>query len=114
MVRRQGCIVQGCSQDEEDEMEYESMDQAQKAMEMHLESHRLGNAASVLALPIVAHAQHQRRIPKSIPPKLEMGILSQEWEYFLGDWRWHKGYCSLVEQNDLVYNLWWCLSADLK
>ena len=24
------------------------------------------------------------------------------------------GYCGLVEQIDLVYNLWWCMSGDFK
>ena len=43
-----------------------------------------------------------------------MGISTQEWEYFIGDWRQHKGYCGLTEQKDLVHNLWWCLSAELK
>ena len=97
----------GCSQYEEDDTEYETMDQAIKVMEMHLESHRLMNAAPVLALPVAAHAQNQSKILKSTPPKLEMGILNQEWEYFLGDWKWHIGYCGLVEQKDLIYNLWW-------
>ena len=76
----------GCSQDEEDETEYDNMDQVQKAMEMHLESHMLGNAVPVQAPPITAPVQNQSRILKSNPPKLEIGISSQEWEYFLGDW----------------------------
>ena len=96
--------MQGCSQDEEDETEYENMDQAQKALEMHLESHRLGNAAPVWAAPVATPVQNQSRIPKSIPPKVEMGISSQEWEYFFGDWKWHKGYCGPTEQKHLVYN----------
>ena len=98
--------MQGCTQDEVDETKYETMDQAQKALEMHLDSHRLGNAAPVLVLPAVTQNQNQSRIPKSVPPKVEMGILSQEWEYFLGDWKWHKRYCGLRKQNDFVYNLW--------
>ena len=46
MVRRQKCIMLGCSQYEEDDTEYETIDQAQKALEMHLDSHRLVRVGS--------------------------------------------------------------------
>ena len=76
-----------------------------------MKGHKLGAAASTPAPPV---NQNQSRILKSVSPKVEMGITSQDWEYFLGDWRWHKEYCGLTDQKDLVYNLWWCLSAELK
>ena len=110
MVRRQKCIVPDCSVDNKDETEYETMDQAIRVMDQHMDAHKMANAASVLAPPVVANSQSQGRILKSIPPKLEMGISVQEWEYFLGDWRQHMSYCGLVEQKDLVYNLWQCLN----
>ena len=94
MVRRLKCPVEGCTQGEDAELsgvwkteaDYEMMDQAQKALEMHLEGHKLGNAGPVLALHVVQN-QNQSRIPKSVSPKVEMGILNQEWEYFIGDWK---------------------------
>ena len=113
MVRRL-CIVQGCVQDVEDETDYESLDQAIRVMEMHMRSHELLNAAPVLNQPGVAHAQNQSRIPKSNLPTVEMGILNQEWEYFMGDWRRHVDYCGLTDQRDLIHNLWVCLSPELK
>ena len=99
MVRRLKCPVEGCTWGENEdtggvwktEDDYETLDQAQKAMEMHLEGHRLGNAAPIPAPPAV-QGQNQSRIPKSISPKVEMGISTQEWEYFIGDWRLTEGF----------------------
>ena len=66
-----------------------------------MEGHKLGTAAQIPALPVV-QSQNQNRVLKSVSPTVEMGTLTQEWEYFIGDWKWHKGYCGLMEQKDLV------------
>ena len=66
--------------------DYETLDQALKVLELHVKGHELGAAATTLAPP-AAQIQNQSRIPKSVSPKVEMGISSQEWEYFLGDWK---------------------------
>ena len=121
MVRRLECPVEGCTRGRNVEAggvfrtedDFKTLDQVFRSLELHVEAHKLGAAAQTPA-PQVAKNQNQSRILKSVPPKVEMGISCQEWEYFLGDWKLHKGYCGLREQNDLVYNLWWCLSADLK
>ena len=121
MKRRLDCPVEGYTRGRnaeaggvfKSEDDYEMLDQALKAMELHMEGHKLGTAAHILAPPVV-QSQNQNRIPKSVSLTVEMCILTQEWEYFIGDWKQHNGYCSLTEQKDLVYNLWWCLSAELK
>ena len=94
MVRRLKCPVEGCTQGEDEEAgsvfkteeDYETLDQALKVMELHMKGHELGTAAMMPAPP-AAQSQNQSRIPKSISPKVEMGISSQEWEYFIGDWK---------------------------
>ena len=87
MVRRLKCPVESCTQGEDDELgsiwkseaDYENLDQAQKAFEIHLVGHRLGNTAPVLApVPAAVQNHNQSRIPKSVSPKVEMGISSQE------------------------------------
>ena len=70
MVRRLKCPVEGCTQGEnkdtggtfKTENDYDTLDQAQKAMEMHLEGHRLGNAAI-------------------------LGFTDQEWGSFISNWK---------------------------
>ena len=94
MVRRLKCPVEGCTWGNYEEAggvwktedDYKMLDQAQKAMDQHLEGHRLGTAAPIPTPPAV-QGQNQSRILKSISPKVEMGITNQEWEYFIGDWK---------------------------
>ena len=113
MVRLE-CPVVGCDRGKDGELGgvwmteevCETVDQAQKSLEMHLLGHSLSN---------LARGQGQAgRVPKSTPPKLEMGISNQEWEYFLGKWDRHKNYCGLEADRDLVYNLWQCMSIELE
>ena len=50
------------------------------------------------------------KIPKRNPSKEERGPSNQEWEHFRGSWRRHTKYWGLVQEKELVYNLWQCLS----
>ena len=53
------------------------------------------------------------KIPKHNPPKEERGPSNQEWEHFRGSWRRHTKYWGLVQEKELVYNLWQSLSWEL-
>ena len=88
------CHVGGCTLGEYGEdgsvfktgEDLKTLDQAMEIMKLHVRCHELSVAAMTLTPPAF-QGQNQSRIPKSISPKVEMGITSQEWEYFLGDWK---------------------------
>ena len=77
MVRRLECPVEGCTWARNEEAgsifktedDYKTLDQALKAMELHVEGHKLGTVAMIPAPPAV-QSQNQSRIPKSISPKV--------------------------------------------
>ena len=60
------------------EDDYKTLDQALKVMELQVEGYKLSAAAPIVGPPVVQN-QSQSRIPKSISPKVEMLISSQEW-----------------------------------
>ena len=86
--------MEGCTQGRNEEAgsvfktedDFKTLDQALKAMELHVVGHKLGAAALIVGHPAIQN-QSQSRIPKSISPKVEMGISSQEWDNFIVDWK---------------------------
>ena len=90
---------------------YTMIAEAQTALGFHMEAHKL--AGPVVQPTQLVQQQQQNRIPKGIIPKLEAHITNQDWGYFEGKWRRYKEYCNLVQEKDLVHNLWECLSDEL-
>ena len=105
MVQRLDCPLANCSRGKDTElgsgwkteMNLESMDQKLKSLEIHMQVHRMEDVAP--------NPSNQNRIPKSEPPKVDIGISNQEWVYFLGDWKRHVEYCGMVQEKDLKHNL---------
>ena len=104
MASRRKCPWTGCSRGVEAK---QSGAGKTKSSRIHMLAHKLGTVAPVKA-PF--NSSNQSRTPKSSPPRVERGISNQEWEHFRGNWRLHTKYWGLVQEKELVYNLWQCLS----